>query len=193
MLNVRKLSFLVWFGLGATLMIPVGLSAQTTYRDRVDYLIDTLLFASDDDAREDAAEDLGRIGDPRAVTALERAAAYDDDHGVRHEARKALKRIHGTPAVVVQQASAVVAAPAPATQPAQVVVSTPPPAVVTVTPPPPVVVTAPTPVVVAPAPVWVAPAPVVVPTDYYPAPVYGPRYGGFFSFGYYHGSRHCRR
>lgn len=59
----------------------------------VECLIEQLRFAWDDDDREDAAEELGRIGDPRALPALRRAAAYDGDKGVRKKADKAIRRI----------------------------------------------------------------------------------------------------
>jgi hypothetical protein len=61
--------------------------------DRVEHLIAQLQFAWDDDDREDAAEELGKIGDPRAIPALQRAAARDGDKGVRKEALKAIRRI----------------------------------------------------------------------------------------------------
>ena len=67
---------------------------ETAHKDRVEYLIDELLHARDDDDREDAAEDLGKIGDTRALDALKHAAIYDDEDDVRDEASKAIKRIH---------------------------------------------------------------------------------------------------
>ncbi len=188
----------LWMVRGSVLLFvvvlatPSWLAAQTPVRDRVDYLIDTLLYAPDDDDREDAAEELGKIGDSRALAALERAAAYDNDGGVRKDAYKAIRRIRSIQPVVVA---------APATAPAPAVVQAPAPAVVQVPAPvtvaAPAVVAAPAPVVVAPPPVYVAPAPVVVPAYCYSAPVVvarpaycAPRFGGFFSFSYCHRSHH---
>jgi hypothetical protein len=144
----------------------------------VDFLVNELLYARDDDDREDAAEDLGKIGDPRALPALQQAAIYDEEDDVRDEARKAIRRI--------ESMSASVAPPVVATAPAA-----PPPAPAAA----PAVTVAPAPVVVAPAPVYVVPPPVLVTPAYvapvlvrpacvpvYPAPVR--RYIGF-SF-YYH-------
>ncbi len=183
----RRTGRLGLLALGLALVWPVVGWAQPPYRDRVDYLIETLLYAHDDDDREDAAEDLGRIGDARAIPALERAASYDPEDDVREEAFKALRRIRGMqPIVVAAPPPAPVTAPAPA----PVVEQQPAP-----------VVAAPAPAVVAPPPVVVAPPPVVVPQVVYPAPVVvapavpvyaAPRWG--FSFGYrsYHSHRYYR-
>ena len=56
-------------------------------------LIHQLRYTEDEDDREDAAEELGKIGDPRALPALRAAAAFDDEKDVRKEARKAIRRI----------------------------------------------------------------------------------------------------
>ena len=61
--------------------------------DRIGRLITVLLTARDDDDREDAAERLGHIGGAKALGALNYAAQYDRDRGVRHKARKAAEQI----------------------------------------------------------------------------------------------------
>ena len=58
----------------------------------VDILIDRMLNHPDDDEREEAAERLGKIGDPRAIPYLEQAVG-DEDRSVRRDARKAIRRI----------------------------------------------------------------------------------------------------
>jgi hypothetical protein len=147
----------------------------------VDYLIDTVQFAPDDDDREDAAEDLAVVGDARALPVLERVAAYDPDSSVRKEAHRALLAITARQPVVV---TAPTVAAASANQ--QVEVQQ------TVTPATAQVV-APAQVTVVPAPVYVTPAPVFVSRVVYPAPVVvspvvpyytAPRFGTFFSFGF---------
>ena len=181
-------------GLNAAATAEEQAVATAPARDYVDYLVDQLRFAKDDDDREDAAEELGKIGDARAIPFLEQAAIYDREDDVRDEARKALKRIYAcNPAPVA------VAAPAPAPAP-QPVVAAPAPQPVTVVPAP--VVVAPAPVVAAPPPVVVAPAPVVVAPAYpvvvrrycAPAPVVvapAPVRSFGFSFGFsYSGSHH---
>jgi hypothetical protein len=177
-------------GLTATATAEEPAAVPAPARDYVDYLVDQLRFAKDDDDREDAAEELGKIGDPRAIPALEQAAIYDDEDDVRDESRKALKRIYKLHPAPVAVAPAPVVAPAP-----QPVVATPAPQPVVVTPAP--VAVAPAPVVVAPAPVVVAPAyPVVVRRYYAPAPVVvapAPVRSFGFSFGFAyrgHGGHH---
>jgi HEAT repeat protein len=148
----------------------------------VEFLINELLYARDDDDREDAAEDLGKLGDPRALSALQQAALYDEEDDVRDEARKAIKRINRATAVVQQPATVVV-------EPQPVTVVRPAPVVVT---PPPVVYAAPAPVIVAPPRVFCAPRihrRVVVHRFYRRAPVlvpYGRHVGAHFSFHYRH-------
>jgi len=176
--NKRQGGLWPWALLCAALAGPAVAAAQPP-QDRVDYLIGTLLYAHDDDDREDAAEDLGRIGDPRAIPALEKAAAYDKDGGVRKEAYKALRWIRAAQPVV----AAAPVASAPATQAAAAVVAPAPQPVAVAAP----VYVAPPPVVVAPPPpVYVAPAPVVVPAYVYPAPVVvaRPVCRPAFSFGF---------
>jgi hypothetical protein len=167
-------------------------AAEPVVQDRVSYLINTMLYAHDTDDREDAAEDLGKIGDPRAIPALEQAAAYDKKGGVRKEAYKALQKIRAMQPVVVAAPPATAAAAQPAP------VAAPPPPPQPVAAPAPAYV-APPPVVVAPPPppVYVAPAPVFVPAYYYPAPVVvgppicRPAFG--FGFGFsFRSYSHCR-
>ena len=59
----------------------------------LDYWIDRMFSHHDEDDREDAAERLGKIGDPRAIPYLEQAAAFDHEDDVRDEAHKAIRRI----------------------------------------------------------------------------------------------------
>lgn len=187
MIHTKQTTGLLYLVLLAVAVAYPTIAVGQPPQDRVDYLIGTLLYAHDTDNREDAAEDLGKIGDPRAIPALEQAAAYDKKGGVRKEAYKALQKIHAMQPVVV----AAPPAAAPAAQPAPAVA--PPPQPAPVAAPAPAYV-APAPVVVAPPPVYVAPAPVVVPY-YYPAPVvvgppvYRPAFG--FSFGFGYASRSC--
>lgn len=102
---MKKVTSTVWMsGLLALLLgVAVPGSALAGYHHyrggyRVDCLINQLKFAWDDDDREEAAEELGKIGNLRALPALRRAAAYDEDKGVRKEAYRALRRIgYGNP------------------------------------------------------------------------------------------------
>lgn len=137
-----------------------------------DRFITQLLTARDDDDREHAAKELGKIGSAKSVTALDYAAVNDDDGGVRKNARKAGEKVRNR--LVAEQ---IIAAPPP-----QVIVQAPRPAPVYVSPPPP-----PPPVIVEPAPVYVTPPPVY----YYPAPRYyvAPR-PHYYYYGY--GDRHHR-
>jgi hypothetical protein len=158
----------------AVLAWPIRLSAQTAQApagDYVDYLISQLRFAHHDDDRKDAAKTLGKIGDPRAMPALQDAAIYDDEDDVRHEARKAIKRIGSVRPVVVAPAPASV--PTPTTAPMAV----PAPAPVTVyrerivevappPPPPPVVYRTYTVYRTYHYPVYVAPPPAVIVRGY---------------------------
>ena len=72
-----------------------GYAAHHVAGDRVDRLIRQLRWGGDNDDRKDAAKELGRLGDPRALSSLEEAAVYDGDKGVRKEAGKAAREIHG--------------------------------------------------------------------------------------------------
>jgi hypothetical protein len=76
---------------------------EATY---VGSLIYQLQNAYDEDDREDAAEDLGKLGDPAALPALQSAALYDRDDDVREEAREAIERIN-RPRVIYQAAPVV--------------------------------------------------------------------------------------
>ena len=76
--------------------------------DYVSFLIRQLKVAPDDDDREDAAEELGKIGDPRALHALENAAIYDEEDDVREDAQKAVRRIQRARRIVVAPAEPVV-------------------------------------------------------------------------------------
>src|SRR5262245_34287332 len=58
--------------------------------DRTAHFIRKLQKARDSDVREDAAEALGRLGDPSAIPALSQAALYDRDRDVRREAERAI-------------------------------------------------------------------------------------------------------
>ena len=83
--------------LATVLAIPVSARAEYHYYRgdcSIEYFIEQLRFAWDEDDREDAAKELGKIGDPRALPALRRAAAYDGDKGVRKKACKAIRRIN---------------------------------------------------------------------------------------------------
>ena len=79
---------------GVLLMAPMAAGAHAREglgkRDR---LIRQLLTARDDDDREDAAKELGRIGGSRALEALEYAVEHDRDRGVRKKARKAAEKV----------------------------------------------------------------------------------------------------
>ena len=103
-------------------------------------LVHQLLYARDDDDREDAAEDLAKYGTPADIPYLQWAAAHDPEDDVREEAVKAIRKIlrryqtYATP-----PAAPVYTAPAP-----------------TYVPPTPTYV-APTPTYVAPQPTYVAP------------------------------------
>lgn len=94
---MRNFSYATGLALLVTVLAcPAGaLAGYGHYRGdcRVEYLIEQLQFAWDDDDREDAAEELGKIRDPRALPALQRAAAFDGDKGVRKKALKAIRRI----------------------------------------------------------------------------------------------------
>ena len=60
---------------------------------RTERLIDQLLYARDDDDREDAAKNLGKLKAREAVSALIRAMRNDAEDDVREEAAKALGKI----------------------------------------------------------------------------------------------------
>ena len=86
----------MWLAVLAVVMLAGPVAAGSCYdhgASKIDRLIQELLTAHDDDDREDAAEDLGKIGGRRALKALEYAAEYDEDRGVRKDARKAAKKI----------------------------------------------------------------------------------------------------
>jgi len=68
-------------------------------RDRVRRLIYKLRYARDDDDREDAAKELGRLRARRAVGALISALSHDREDDVREQAAKALGRIGSRKAV----------------------------------------------------------------------------------------------
>ncbi len=175
-------------------------------------LMAQMLDSRKDDDRENAARQLGAMPDPASLPALEIAAAFDDDGGVRDAARKAAVMGRKVLAArAAQAATPVVVVPQPATEPTASVVApavptTPPPVIYTV-PVNPTVVAVPTapPTVVVPPPVYYYPAPPVyyypAPAYYYPRPAYyypgparyyypGPRVSigvGFgFGFGHYH-------
>jgi hypothetical protein len=57
-------------------------------------LVQQLLYAKDDDDREDAAERLAKVGLPADVPALLWSAVHDKEDDVREEASKAVRRIH---------------------------------------------------------------------------------------------------
>jgi HEAT repeat protein len=71
-----------------------GRAEAAVHADKVARLIAQLESARDPDDREDAAEDLGDLGDPAALPALERAARCDRNKDVREEARDAIKAIY---------------------------------------------------------------------------------------------------
>jgi len=86
-----------WFlmaAMGLTLAVTSQAMAKSRPKQtKIDRLINELLVARDDDDREDAAEDLGKVGGAKALKALDYAAANDPDRGVRREAEKAAERI----------------------------------------------------------------------------------------------------
>lgn len=186
--SMRSTGVLSAVSLAVILGSPAVTWAAEPVQDRVTYLMNTLLYAHHTDDREDAAEDLGKIGDPRAIPALEQAAAYDKKGGVRKEAYKALQKIRAMQPVTM----AAPIAPAPCAE------APPPPPPVAVAPPAPVYAPPPPVYIAPPPPVYVAPAPVIVPRYYYPAPVVvapvvpvcRPVFGGFFSFSFHGHSRH---
>ena len=134
----KRISWMVAGAAAALLLAPAPVVAGRPRVYDVDFLVQELLYARDDDDREDAAEDLGRIGDARALPALRHAALYDEEDDVRDEARDAIRRL-SRPVVAV----------APATR-------------VTVVQPAPTVYVPPRPVVVATRRVYIAPPPEVV-------------------------------
>ncbi len=139
-----------------------GVRADAAAGDYVDHLIGVLHYAPDDDDREDAAEDLGKVGDLRALPALEHAAIYDEEDDVRRDARRAIRRIHRLNPPVVE-----VVATQPTTQPVRVVQRV-------YVPSPRVTVVEPAPVYVVRRPVYVTPVVrhrVVVRRHYYTSPV----------------------
>ncbi|NLF33240.1 MAG: HEAT repeat domain-containing protein [Planctomycetes bacterium] len=83
--------------LASVALAPVAAEAAgPTYRhvdSEIDRMITRVLSARLVEVRIDAAHRLGEIGGPRAVVALEHAAAHDRDAYVRLAARRALERI----------------------------------------------------------------------------------------------------
>ena len=118
-MNARKTFWFLLAAMALTLSVAGRAQAKAEHRHtRVDRLITQLLVARDDDDREEAAEDLGRIGGAKALRALDYAAANDEDRGVRRDARKAAERIRArllarqiiredAPTVVIQQPTVV--------------------------------------------------------------------------------------
>jgi len=91
--TTKRLQLLWWTVVGLTVTGLAAGPAAAKKRRSIDALIAILQYAEDDDDREDAAEELGKLGDPRALAALEYAAVYDEEDDVREEAREAIKRI----------------------------------------------------------------------------------------------------
>lgn len=91
-MNARHWTIAMALLLASTGFASAGQNRKA-HRDGLEYWIDQLLYASDDDDREDAAEKLAKIGDTDALAALRKAAIYDKEDDVRDEARKAIKRI----------------------------------------------------------------------------------------------------
>ncbi len=92
--NITRLSAVMLIIIG--LAVPAQSWARGVYRDRGypdSSLVNQLRFAYDEDDREDAAKELGKIGDPRALPALRQAASYDLEKDVRKKARKAIEKI----------------------------------------------------------------------------------------------------
>jgi len=79
--------------LGIGMLAPWQSALAGHGESRVARYINELRCDRDDDDREDAAEHLGRLGDPRAVPALVQALLSDPDDDVREEAAEALGRI----------------------------------------------------------------------------------------------------
>lgn len=78
------------------LVVPVRSWARGGYRHHGypdSYLVNQLRFAYDEDDREDAAKELGKIGDPSALPALRQAASCDPEKDVRKKVRKAIEKI----------------------------------------------------------------------------------------------------
>lgn len=134
-------------------------------------LVQKMLYDPKDGHREDAAEDLEKVGDSTCIAALQWAAVNDSEKDVRKHAARAIEKISRRTAPKVVAAVAVESR-------------------VLVAPPPTIVVyTAPRVVIYSPAPVCyplMAPAPVYY--SYSPAPCYRP--GGFFFFSYRSSGHH---
>jgi hypothetical protein len=82
-------------GTGLLGLAPKTAEAGDCHRnvDRIARLLHILQCDRDEDHREDAAEDLGKYGDPGVVPYLARAASFDPCKDVREEAGKAIERI----------------------------------------------------------------------------------------------------
>lgn len=136
--------------------------------DLVGRLMRQLLAGDDDDDRESAARSLGRLAEPRALSALEIAAVFDPDDDVRDESRESAIRIRQA----IAAAEAAQAAQAAAAAQAGIAYYTPPTTVVierSVIVERPVIVQRP---VVIQRPVVVTPRPIVIrrPTPPPPCP-----------------------
>ena len=96
-MNGRTGVILAVLGAGLFLMAaPAQIKADDYRIDRTDALIQKLLTNRDDDDRQSAAKELGKIGDSQAVlTALEYASRHDEEKDVRREAEKAANRVRG--------------------------------------------------------------------------------------------------
>ena len=97
---MKKVSHVVELSCSLALLVALALPADSLAEhshhydgESLGYLVARLRYARDEDDREDAAEELGKIGDPLALAALREAAVYDGDDDVREEAFKAIRRI----------------------------------------------------------------------------------------------------
>ena len=131
-------------------------------------LVRQLLYARDDDDREDAAEDLAKYGTPADILYLQWSAAHDPEGDVRKEAAKAIQKIQRRyrqyapppPAPVDTAPPTTYVAPTPAYYPSTTYVAPTP----TYYPPT---------TYVAPTPTYYPPTTYVAPTrTYYVAPTY---------------------
>lgn len=91
-MSLRPICMTAALAVAVTVLASWSVQPAQAGEPYLDRLVQTLLYAHDDDDREDAAEDLGKLRDPRALPALRQAAVYDSEDDVRDEARKAIYR-----------------------------------------------------------------------------------------------------
>lgn len=91
---IRMSQLLVAGLVAGSALVMTARDAEACDNPRLARLIHILQFHPDEDDREDAAEDLGKYGDPSVLPFLWRASQSDRDKDVREEAWDAIERIN---------------------------------------------------------------------------------------------------